>query len=185
MATLTTKFIALAVSITLLAAVGCASGPRIEGGRLDFEIPNLFGAEFSASDEVFLDKVVLVTLWGTWCPPCLSEIPVFNDLQARYGEDGLVVVAIAFDRSDNSAGRQVELRKFVEKHQINYLVLDGGSIADFPNTLPMIKGAKGLPVEILIDRSGQVVDCRNGYGFSEEWARGLEIRLKDVLYAVP
>lgn len=185
MITSITRFWFLAVCISSLAAAGCASGPRVDGGRLDFEIPDLSGAEFSASDEVFSDKVLLVTLWGTWCPPCVSEIPVFNDLQARYGEDGLVVVAIAFDRNDNSPGRQEELRNFVEQHQIGYLVLDGGSTASFSETLPMVKGVKGLPVEILIDRSGRVVDCRNGYGFSEEWAQGLQDRLKEVLYAAP
>lgn len=167
----------------LMAAVGCASGPRVDQGILDFELPDLSGAEFAASHERFRDKVLLVTLWGTWCPPCVSEIPVFNDLQARYLADGLVIVAIAFDRNPDTLGRQMELREFVEQHDIGYFVLDGGTTDSFTDALPMVKGVKGLPVEILIDRDGRVVDCRNGYGFSEEWARGLEDRVTGLLYA--
>jgi len=178
----TTKAGAVAICLAVIAVVGCASGPRVDGGALDFELPDLSGTRFVPTDEMFRDKVLLVTLWGTWCPPCVSEVPVFNDLQARYGADGLVVVAIAFDRSSDAADRQVELGRFVEKHRIRYLVLDGGTTGSFSNTLPMVKGVKGLPVEILVDRNGRVVDCRNGYGFSEAWARELEGRIADLLY---
>ena len=41
------------------------------------------------------EKVLLVDLWATWCPPCVGEIPTFIDLQERLGERGLVIVAIA------------------------------------------------------------------------------------------
>lgn len=41
-------------------------------------------------------KVVVVEMWATWCPPCLSTMKWLNTLQQRYG-DGVAVVAIAVD----------------------------------------------------------------------------------------
>lgn len=42
------------------------------------------------------------------------------------------------------------------------------------------RGPRG-PLGIL-DRSGVVADARNGYGYTKEWAQGLENRLKDLLH---
>jgi thiol-disulfide isomerase/thioredoxin len=155
------------------------------GDQLSFELPNLQGEIIRTSDSRFEKRVLLVTLWGPWCPPCISEIPTFNRLQTRYAEEGLVVVAIAFDRGEAAESWKKELSKFVRKHDIEYLVLDGGSTDSFSRALPMMDEVYGLPVEILIDRSGQVVDCRNGYGYTRNWERKLEGRIKQLLQETP
>lgn len=173
----------VAICITLLAAAGCASGPRVETEILDFELPGLTGANYAASDKIFADKVLLVTLWGTWCPTCISEIPALNSLQARFGDEEFAVVAIAFERDADAGVRRRGLGAFVEQHEIDYLVLDGGATESFSSSLPMVKGVTGFPVEILIDRNGRVVECRNGYGYSKEWAQELEERIAGLLYA--
>ena len=173
----------VSAGIFLLAAVGCASGPRVSSEKLEFNLRGLSGADYLASDQEFSGKVLLVTLWGTWCPPCVSEIPTLNSIQARFGDDGFVVVAIAFERDLDATVRQRKLREFVEEQQIGYLVLDGGATESFSSALPMVEGVSGFPVEILIDRNGRVVDCRNGYGYSDEWARELDDRITGLLNA--
>lgn len=175
------RSVALGAILVLWATVVIAKEPRVEGDRLDFELPDLNGETVASSDELLEGKVLLVTLWGTWCPPCISEIPTFNDLQARYGAEGLVVVAIAFDRGGEAKERRTKLQKFAAKHEIGYLVLDGGLTSGFSETFPLIRDVKGLPVEILIDRHGMVVDCRHGFGFSEKWAQELEGRVEGLL----
>ena len=104
-----------AVFLLVLLVVGCASsgsgdGPQVEGDRLGFHLHDLSGKPVHAADDRFLGQVVLVTLWGTWCPPCVSEIPTFNDLQERYGADSLVIVAIAFEKTDDPGSRRDHLR---------------------------------------------------------------------------
>ncbi len=170
----------------ILNLAGCATsssgkGPRVEGERLSFALPDLAGKRVSSNGEQFRGKVVLVTLWGTWCPPCVSEIPTFNDLQDRFGDEGLEIVAIAFEKEPDPTVRRNQLLGFTSEHDINYLVLDGGTTGDFSTALPMVVDVEGLPVEILIGRDGLVVDARNGYGYSEKWAQGLENRVKEML----
>jgi len=171
------------VAITSLACVVApqAKEPRVEGDRLVFALPDLDGKIVRSSDARFEGKVLFVTLWGTWCPPCLSEIPTFNDLQDRYADDGLVIVGIAFERDTTAVDRRDRLRKFSQQHKISYLVLDGGMTSDFSTALPMVEDVKGLPIEIIIGRSGVVVESRNGYGYKKKWARKLERELKAQL----
>jgi thiol-disulfide isomerase/thioredoxin len=181
--TLFSRFLAAFAAITLVACATTTATkePRVRGDSLVFALPDREGNTVRSSDARFEGKVLLVTLWGTWCPPCLSEIPTFNDLHHRYAESGLEIVGIAFERDTAAADRQERLRRFSQKHKISYSVLDGGKTSDFSTALPMVEDVTGLPIEIIIDRSGVVVESRNGYGYNEEWARELESRLKGLL----
>ncbi len=42
-------------------------------------------------------KVVLVDLWGSWCVPCLKQMPKLKEIYARWHDQGLEVVGISFD----------------------------------------------------------------------------------------
>jgi thiol-disulfide isomerase/thioredoxin len=98
--------------LLLLIAPASAGGrdPFIEEDVFTFAFPDLEGRTVSSSDPEFRGKVLLVDLWGTWCPPCVSEIPTCVDLQQRFGDQGLTIVAIAFESSDEgSEARRAEV----------------------------------------------------------------------------
>ena len=171
-----------AVAFGMAVALAVAGKqPVVEGGRVDFRLPDLHGKVVSSEDPQFAGKVLLVDLWATWCPPCITEIPTLIDLQARYGETGLVIVAIAFEAEEQEEERHARLREFVAQRGVNYLVLDGGPPEDFETALPSVKNVRGFPVEILVDRSGQVAAARNGYGFKKKWAAKIEREIGALL----
>jgi len=172
--------LALAATIAVSAA---GKQPVVRGARLDFQLPDLTGQPVSSEDPRFAGKVLLVDLWATWCPPCISEIPTLVDLQARYGDSGLAIVAIAFEAEERQDRRRTGLREFVEKRGINYLVLDGGTPEDVETALPSVKNVRGFPVEILVDRMGVVTTARNGYGFKKKWAKKLKREIETLLSA--
>ena len=37
----------------------------------------------------------MLTFWGTWCGPCIKEIPDFIELYDKYNKEGLEIVGIA------------------------------------------------------------------------------------------
>jgi thiol-disulfide isomerase/thioredoxin len=169
--------VAFALAIALPAS---GKQPLVEGGSLDFQLPDLAGKLVTSTDSRFAGKVVLVDLWATWCPPCLSEIPTLVDVQKQYGDRGFVIVAIAFETEDVEQ-RRTRLRDFATRHGINYLVLDGGPPESFEAALPAVKNVKGFPVEIVIDRAGRVRSARNGYGFKKKWAKRLRKEIEALL----
>jgi len=170
------------LALVLVAATQSRSGePTVSEAGLSFVLPDLEGESHSLQDSSFTGRVVYLTAWGTWCPPCLSEIPFLKKLEEEYGPRGLRVVAIAFERFAEAGERREKLRSFCAEQEIHYLVLDGGSTKDFAEALPEVDGAKGLPIEFLIDAEGETVLVRNSYGFSEEWARDLEERIEKLI----
>ena len=181
MRSVATAFAAVVTLVpALLVSPAMARQPSVEEGKLQFRLPDLDGQIVSSTDSRFEDKVLLVNLWATWCPPCLSEIPTLIELQEQFGERGLVVVAIAFEDEDLEARRE-RLREFSRERGINYVVLDGGLPEDFDSTLPGVNDVSGLPVEILVNRAGQVVKARNSYGYKKSWVKKLTREIERLL----
>lgn len=101
-------------------------------------------------------KPLVVNFWATWCPPCLTEMPVFSRLQEKH--PGIQFVGIAVDTSEN-------VINFGASHRISYPLLvatDGimSLMADLGNDM------NGLPFTVAIDAAGHIRHVRLG-GLSE------------------
>ena len=117
----------------------------------DFTLPDLRGEPVRLSN--YRGKVVLLDFWATWCGPCRMEIPHFQELTAKYGEKGFVVIAIAMDET----GAEV-VGPFVDRNQITYPVVLGDA-----ETAELFGGVTALPTTYLIDRAGNMVRKYSGY----------------------
>ena len=176
--------VALGVVMILGAATAVSAKgkePIVQGGVLEFQLPDLSGTLVSSGDPRFAGKVLLINLWATWCQPCITEIPTLVELQALYGDSGLVIVGIAFEAEERADRRLSKLQRFVAQRGINYLILDGGQPGDFEVALPSVKNVQGFPVEILVDRAGRVVVSRNGYGYRKKWRAKLTREIEALL----
>lgn len=103
--------------------------------------------------QIFSGKVLLISFFATWCPPCVEEIPTFIDLQNRYAEKGFSVIALSVDQ-----GGPDVVARLVEKKNINYPVL----MAD-NETMESFGGVYGVPVSFLVNMEGNVVKKYPGY----------------------
>src|SRR2546427_189553 len=66
-------------------------------GRLRFSFPDLDGHPVSLSDPKFKGKVVLVEVFGSWCPNCNDQAPVLEELYRKYHDRGLEIVGLAYE----------------------------------------------------------------------------------------
>ena len=171
----------LAALVLVSSGLDAAKQPFVEGEELEFALPDLEGRLVRSSDPRFEGRVLLIDLWATYCPPCLTEIPTFVELHDKLGERGLVIVGIAFEAEEDPQERRSRLRAFAEQHGVNYLILDGGTWSALPDALSGLRNVRGMPVEILVGRDGRVVEARNGYGYKKRWARKLEATLDELL----
>lgn len=113
-------------------------------------------------------KVVYLDFWATWCPPCRKSFPWFNDMMARYKDQGLVIVAVNMDK-DRS-----DVEKFLIKYPADFI------IAYDPNgDIALDYDVKGMPSSYLINRMGDL--SLSHMGFHEKDKDGLEAAIVELL----
>ena len=164
----TVLLVALSMTASLTACGAKDIEPTVEGGALTFEAPDLDGNVVNQDDERFADKVVLVDIWGTWCPPCRDSIPNLVKMQEELGEEGLVIVGVAFEDEPDTDTRRTKVRAFAEKLEISYLLLDGGTTSDVDAVFPTLKGFRGFPTMVIIGRDGKVAHANTVFVPREE-----------------
>lgn len=81
-------------ALTLLLFAGTATpGGADAAGQIRLATAE----EFSASLVKLRGKPVVLNLWGTWCAPCLKEIPDLMQLEREFADRGVELVAVAMD----------------------------------------------------------------------------------------
>lgn len=130
---------------------------------LGFRLPDLKGNMFSLSDAKYRNKVVIISILGSWCPNCLDEmsflVPWYNANKSR----GVEIIGMAFERKSDPAYIHRTLTHLIEKHHPGYDILIGGKIGDGNKVLPEIDGIKGYPTIIFIDKKGIVRKIHTGF----------------------
>jgi thiol:disulfide interchange protein DsbD len=92
-------------------------------------------------------KVTVVDFWATWCVPCLSEIPMFNQLKKDYQSKGVEVIAISLDEEGAS-----KVKPFLKAHPMDYTQVIGDQ-----NTAKSFNvDDSTLPVTLLIDKQRRI-----------------------------
>lgn len=108
----------------------------------------LDGESWSLADQ--RGKVVVLNVWGTWCPPCRKEAPVLSDAARQLQPDGVVFMGINTRDSSPAQGRAFE-RSF----DVAYPSLfdpDGRTLLSFRGTIT----PNAIPSTLVIDRDGKV-----------------------------
>ncbi|OQX19443.1 MAG: cytochrome c biogenesis protein (TlpA) [Desulfobulbaceae bacterium A2] len=137
---------ALPAVVLLLVMLALGGSVSASAPMPSFSLPSVTDGS-AVSSESFKGKVLLVTFFATWCPPCMEEVPSLIRLQQDYQGQDFSVVALAMDE-----GGPKVVARLVDKRKINYPVLmaDKGVKRDFG-------GIVGIPTSFLVNRNGVVV----------------------------
>ena len=130
-----------------------------------FRFPDLRGRLVGNDDPRFKGKVVLVDIFGTWCPTCHEGTPELIRLYRRYRGRGLEMVGLAFEVSGDSAVDRPLVRRYRDKFRIPFpLLLAGRSdVEAIEAALPQLRGAGAFPTIIFLDRDGRVRRVHAGF----------------------
>jgi peroxiredoxin len=128
-----------------------APAPRLDG-RLHIgpRVPNM--------DEL-KGKIVLLFFWAHWCAECRAEAPAIAKLLARYGSQGLAIVAptqrYGFVDGGRPAAPDKELRYIIQIRDTHYAFLRNEPVP-IGEANHKVYGADAVPLHVLIDRRGIV-----------------------------
>ena len=89
-------------------------------------------------------KVVYIDFWASWCGPCRESFPWMKQMQARYGKDGLAIIAANVDQEKSKADA------FLAEFQPAFSVL-----FDSAGALASQFKVETMPSSFMLDRSGK------------------------------
>ncbi len=127
----------------ILGAATLASASIVGKAAPALVIQELSGKEFDLSK--LRGKVVVVSFWATWCPPCQAEMPMLDAVYRRYRGLGLEMIGLSADRPHD----RDDAIKMAQANSYPEAILNDAQTNEFgsPNTLPLT---------FVIDRAGTV-----------------------------
>jgi len=127
---------------------------------------SLSGETVRNTDERFKGKALILDIMGTWCHNCLDEAPVLQQLQQQYGKDGLEVVGLSFEISDDPALAKKNLQLFKDRFGLTYTLLFCGSLDD-ENVKKQIHSQLNnffaYPTAVFVDKNHRVRSIHSGF----------------------
>lgn len=111
----------------------------------NFETTTLAGEEVSLTD--MRGQIVLVNFWGTWCGPCIREMPDLQNVYDTYAEDGFTILALA-TRGDTAE----DVAEFRDRFDLTFpLIVDEGDVISDDY------GIISRPSTFILDQDGVIV----------------------------
>ena len=145
---------------------GLAPGDLAPG----FELSNLDGQRIALSD--FHGKTVVLNFWGTWCAPCVAELPELEELYKK-GEGQIVVLGVS------EASSRDDIKALKERYGLTYpFVLDPQAVVQSKYKV------NGLPETFIIDKNSKIAlipDPATGVGTARivgprDWSRAAVLK---------
>ncbi len=144
------------VMLTKLSKIDQGFGTEI--GSMAF----LFTSKSINGELIDLKKLrgnyVLLDFWGTWCAPCVAEIPTLKEVLQKYGSKNFKLIGIA-----NDTGEKV--KAFVNQNEISWPQILQQKSKEIIN----LYNVKSYPTTFLIDPEGRII-AKN--------IRGKQLKLK-------
>jgi peroxiredoxin len=133
-------FVSSSAGVDVIPAADREAAPEVSGTTLD-------GDDVALSD--FAGDVVVLNVWGSWCPPCRAEAEALQEVYRTRKDQGVQFLGI------NTRDQPAAAKAFEDGFGIGYPSwddADGEIQLAFRETLP----PQSIPSTIVIDRDGRV-----------------------------
>lgn len=134
----------------------------------DFTVFDAEGKKVKLSD--FAGKPVVLNFWASWCPPCKSEMPHFNEVYKQVKDD---VVFMMVDLVDGQRETQAKGRKYIEEQGFIFPVY-----YDNEQEAAYTYGITSIPTTLFIDSEGNIITGYQGAIKKETLLAGIDKIMK-------
>ncbi len=133
--------------------------------KIEFSFPDLNGKQVSLKDKRFKNKVVILQIFGTWCPNCMDETIFLADWYKKNKDKGVEILGLAYEVKPDFEYAKKRILNMKEKLNVTYdYVVAGTSTKESASeSLPMLNKVMSFPTSIIIDKKGKVRRIHTGF----------------------
>ena len=79
--------------------LSCATSFALEEGDTipEFNLASIYEGQPNIQLSNLEGKTLYIDFWASWCAPCITSLPLYNELYDKYKDNGLEVIAINVD----------------------------------------------------------------------------------------
>ncbi len=136
---------------------GSAYSVGVDQKAPDFSVQNILNGKY-LSLKHYKGQVVYLDFWASWCIPCLKSFPFMEQLNQKYGDRGLVVIAVGLDEDRD------DLMAFLEKTPPVSFVVAHNNKGDIATRYDV----QVMPSTYLIGRDGKIKLRHLGFDSRDE-----------------
>ncbi len=118
-------------------------------------------------------KIVFVDFWASWCGPCEKSFPVMDELQKKFGPQGLVIIAV------NEDEKKPDMERFLKEKKVSFAIVRDAAQAG--QKLVDKVDVSAMPSSFIVDQSGRLCFSHSGFHGTEtkkEYEKQIESLLK-------
>ncbi len=127
----------------------------------DFTVQDWEGNQVSLSD--YYGKPIVVNFWATWCGPCKSELPAFDNAYAAYQDE---ITFLMVNMTDGYSETVAGTKQFIEENGYSFPVCFDTSYEAY-----QAYGVTAIPMTLFIDANGNLISTKLG-AMSEDMFAG-------------
>ena len=133
--------------------------------KIAFKFPDLNGKMVSLDDEKYKNKVVILQIFGTWCPNCMDETAFLADWYKKNKNQEVAIIALAYERKADFEYAKTNIQKVQKRFNVEYDFLVAGTSdkVEAAKTLPMLSEILAFPTTIYIDKKCVVRKIYTGF----------------------
>lgn len=131
----------------------------------DFSLPDVDGKKISLKDAKYKNKVVIVTITGTWCPNCIDEAGFLAPWYKKNKTRGVEAIGVHYERKLDADYLKNAIDNFKNRYGIEYDEVIGGLVDKkaVAESFPALNTFLSFPTILFIDKKGNVAKIYTGF----------------------
>jgi len=130
--------------------------------KFTFKFPDADGKVVSSDDPQFKGKVLIVSITGTWCENCHDEAQFLVEMDKKYRDKGLQIVALDFEEPEQLKTLKRE-HAFVKHYGVQFTYLIAGTPDQLNEKVPEAVNLNSWPTAFFIGRDGTIRATHTGF----------------------
>ena len=127
----------------------------------DFNLADINGNRIRLSSHE--GKIILLTFWATWCPPCRSKMPALEALHKEMANSNFILIAVNIQENASV------VRNFIHSNGYTFPVA-----LDTNGEIARQYRIRSVPTAYIIDKKGKIAGVSTG---AKDWSSDDAIKI--------